>query len=516
MDVLIAGVVFLALGLWAGNYFASKGIEAKVQAAIGKTETETARKAAQIEERLAARVQEIEKLSASLEAATKEISEIKRENTELSSKEAAASERAASLEEQLENAKKEIVSTSAKLDTRIAEKEKLESEVSKLNTVVEKERKAAEEKIALLQDAEKKLSETFKAISQDALVKNSALFTEQAKQALSAILEAAKGDINVSKNEIEKLVQPIQDSLTRFEKNTREIEDGRIKDTSSLVTQIKGLEDARKVLETKTDELVNALKADPRKWGSWGEMQLRRVIEIAGMEKYCDFDEQVVFKQEGRRPDVIVRLPNNRCIVIDAKAALDAYTASFQAKDEAERAELLKRHSLNIRAHINELSKRKYEDIAPGSLDFVVMFVPGESVLASALDAAPELLEHGANNRVLLATPVTLIGLLRAVAYGWREEEIAKNARLISEQGKELYERLCKFLEHFAGIKRGLDGAVGSYNEAVGSLERRLLISGRRMKELDSGIKDELPEPVEIDLTTRSLKAQESGSPESD
>ncbi len=514
MDVLIAGIVFLALGLWAGYFFASKGLDAKVQAGIGKSQSEAALKAAQIEERLAARIQEIEKLSSSLENVEKNVSDLKRENTELSSKEAAASERAASLAEQLESAKKEIANVSAKLDVRIAEKEKLESEVSRLSTVVEKERKAAEEKIAILQDAEKKLSETFKAISQDALVKNSALFTEQAKQALSAILETAKGDINVSKSEIEKLVKPIQDSLTRFEKNTREIEEGRIKETTSLVTQIRGLEDARKVLETKTEELVNALKADPRKWGSWGEMQLRRVIEIAGMEKYCDFEEQVVFKQEGRRPDVIVRLPNSRCIVIDAKAALDAYTASFQAKDESERTELLKKHSLNIRAHISELSKRKYDEIAPGSLDFVVMFVPGESVLASALDAAPELLEHGANNRVLLATPVTLIGLLRAIAYGWREEEIARNARLISEQGKELYERLCKFLEHFAGIKRGLDSAVGSYNEAVGSLERRLLISGRKMKELDSGIKEELPEPSEIDLTTRSLKAPEISAPE--
>jgi DNA recombination protein RmuC len=481
---LTAGIVFLIIGIAIGAFAGIQLSKAKMQTLVAQARAENER--------------------------------LKQANTELSSMKAVSSERIAVVESQLRTVGEQRDDLQTKLDNAVQSKADLETKNGKLTTTLEMEREQSKEKIKLLESFDVRLKETFQALSQDALGRNNELFTNQATQVLNTILATAKGDFNVSKEQIEKLVQPIQDSLKRFDENTRAIEENRIRDTSSLVTQIKGFEDARRVLETKTTELVNALKADPRKWGSWGEMQLRRVIEIAGMEKYCDFEEQVVVKQEGgrARPDVIVKLPNHKSIVIDAKAALDAYTASFQAKDETERVECLKRHSENIRIHITSLSKRKYDDIVEGSLDFVVMFVPGESVLASALDAAPDLLDFGANNRVLLATPVTLIGLLRAVAYGWREEEIARNAKLISEQGKEIYERLCKFLEHFIGIKRGLDTAVGSYNDAVGSLERRLLPSGRRMKELDSGIKEDLPGLNEIDitLTTRALSAPEAGA----
>ncbi len=559
MDLIgmLVGVVGLVIGIVTTYYY----MKAKTDGAVEKATSASERERLLMEERLRVKETDIQRLNDDLTAMQKELTLISAEKTALTADAATFNERITNLERErsdlvqakneqtvkIESLNRELKSVSEQLGTATAnleqtdkrvrerdetiltlndkvsdketliasltqEKSDLETDIGVLRTSIDEEKKAAEERLQVYKNAEKSMIDAFKALSQDALGKNAELFTQQAKQALSAILEQTKGDIKVTKQEFEKLVKPIEESLEKFEKSAQAMETNRVKDTTSLVTQIKGFEDARKILETKTAELVSALKADPRKWGSWGEMQLRRVIQIAGMEKYCDFEEQSVIKADGKasRPDVIVKLPNNKSIVIDSKAVLDAYTSSFQAESEKDRMDLLKNHAKNIETHIKDLSKRNYEGVVKGSVDFVVMFVPGESVLASALDISPDLLDIGAEKNVLLATPVTLIGLLRAVAYGWREEELAKNARTISEESSKLYERICIFLEHFMGVRKGLENAVEYYNKAVGSLEKNVLPQGRKLKELSAGSHRELGEPEEINDRLRSLNAQEA------
>ena len=311
---------------------------------------------------------------------------------------------------------------------------------------------------------------------------------------------------------IDQLVRPLKESLEKVDTKIGELEKTRAGAYSELREQVRGLATAQLQLQAETGNLVTALRA-PHIRGRWGEIQLRRVVELAGMLQYCDFDEQTtVVTDDGRiRPDVIIRLPGNRTIVIDAKVPFDAFYESISTKDEVVRSARLKDHARLVRTHIGSLSKKSYWESVQPTPEFVLLFLPGETFYSAALEIDPKLIEDGVGKGVIIATPTTLIALLKAVSYGWRQEQMAENAKEVSELGKTLYDRLRVFTDHFANIGKGLDRALDSYNRGVGSLEGRVLRTARKFKERGAigGEDIEILEP--IDKATRPLSLDEGG-----
>ncbi|MDZ4743035.1 MAG: DNA recombination protein RmuC [Verrucomicrobiota bacterium] len=359
-------------------------------------------------------------------------------------------------------------------------------EIGQLTIQLENERQRSTGQIALLNEAQTKLSDAFKALSSEALQKNNQSFLDLAKQTMESFRESAKGDLEKRQEAIVQMITPVRETLSKFDEKIQSLEKDRVGAYEGLRQQVAQLADTQTKLHEQTGNLVTALrKPDVR--GRWGELQLKRVVEVAGMVEYCDFQTQEnVNTEEGRlRPDMIVRLPNGRNIIVDAKTPLAAYLEAVEAKDEPTRLLKLREHVAQIRTHMRQLgSKSYYEQFAP-TPEFVVLFLPGESFFSAALEQDPQLLESGAlESKVILATPTTLIALLKAVHYGWRQEKIAENARHISELGKELYSRIGTLTKHFADVGKELGQAVGKYNDAVGSLERSYYPSVRKFKEL--------------------------------
>ena len=383
-------------------------------------------------------------------------------------------------------------------------------ECARVGAQLEAAQEAAAEKVAVLQGAETRLREAFAALSSAALKQNNESFLQLARTSLGEFQRAAVTDLDGRHKALEAIVQPLRESLTRVDSKLQEVERGRIATHAQLGEQLRALTQAQQMLQSETSRLSRALRS-PNIRGQWGELQLRRVLENAGLVEGSHYElKESTQTEEGRlTPDAIVKLPGGKNVVLDAKVPLTAYLEAVESDDDAKRELKLRDHARQVKEHVARLANKSYWAHFQPTPDIVVMFIPGESLLTSALQADPALLEFSMNRGVMLASPLTLIALLRAIAYGWQQETIARNAQEISDLGRQLYDRISKLAEHFEGVGRSLAKSVQAYNSAVGTLESRVLVTARRLKDKGVTAPAEFPEPETIDQTPRPLGAPE-------
>ena len=350
--------------------------------------------------------------------------------------------------------------------------------------------------------------DAFQALAAEALRQNNQSFLDLARTSLGEFQKGATADLESRQKAMGELVEPINKALNSMDGKLQEIEKERHGHYARLTEQLKAVGAAHEKLHAETSNLVRALRS-PSVRGRWGEIQLKRVVEMAGMLEYCDFTEQETLTSDGGRlrPDLVVRLPGGKSVVVDAKTPLEAYLDAIEATDDATREARLKQHARQVRDHMVGLGSKAYWSQLEATPEFVVMFLPGEHFFGAALEQDPGLIEYGVDQGVIVASPTTLIALLRAVAYGWRQEKLADNARAISELGRALHERLAKMGEHFGKVGTHLDRAVGAYNDTVGSLESRVLVSARRFQDLGAAGSTEIEEVSGVERATRKLNA---------
>ncbi|HJN16738.1 MAG TPA: DNA recombination protein RmuC, partial [Armatimonadota bacterium] len=381
---------------------------------------------------------------------------------------------------------------------------------------LEEANRQLEEQRKLLDDAKTQLGDAFRALSSEALTASNKEFLVLAKQTLGAVVSETKGDIGKRQEAIDGLIKPLQESLKRYQEQVTGLEQKREKAYGSLEQQLSTVATTQQQLQSETRNLVTALRR-PEVRGRWGEITLKRVVEISGMAEHCDFDLQVsVDTEEGRlRPDLTVNLPNNRTIVVDAKATFDAYMDAIEAPDEESRKQALLRHAQHVRSQIRELSVKAYWDQFERTPDFVVLFLPGESLFSAAVEQDRDLTERAIQSKVLLATPTTLIALLKTVALSWREEQIIENAEEIARVSREFCDRVTTFAEHLGKVRQGLNSTTKAFNAAVSSWESRVLPSGRRVEELGGTTPGkEVPDLGPVETTLRELPSGDADGPE--
>lgn len=363
------------------------------------------------------------------------------------------------------------------------------------------------EKIAALNESREQLKESFSALSKHALDSNNESFLQLAQQKLGLFESRAQANLSEKEKSIETMLKPMADALKKTEQQISTIEKERKEAFGSITTQLKHVTEAQHGLQSETEQLVRALRR-PEVRGQWGELTLKRLAELAGMVNHCDFEEQAhteVDDGKNMRPDMIVRMPEKRELIVDAKTPLDAYLSAVQSNSQQEQEAHLKHHARKVRERMKELASKAYWSQFKQSPDFVILFIPGEQFLTSALDHDDKLLEDAFANRVILATPTTLVALLRSVAYGWQQASLSENAEQVRDLAQDLYKRLYTFCSHLQKVGKNLDDSVGNYNKAIGSLERQVLPGARKFTELGIQAKEELPLIDEIEKKARDI-----------
>jgi DNA recombination protein RmuC len=401
----------------------------------------------------------------------------------------------------------ELAGARSELDEIRGEASRLREQHARVTTELEHQRAAVPAQLALLEKAQHQLKDTFSALAGATLRNNNEEFLRLAQERLGNVQKEAATDLGKRQQALDELVRPIREALASVDRKLGEVEHNRVQTGTELQTLLKAVGQSQHQLRTETQQLVRALRA-PQVRGRWGEIQLRRVVEMAGMLHHCDFREQPSATTEtGRlRPDLLVTLPGERTVVIDAKVPLEAYLDAQEAQDDVTRQQCLQTHARQVREHMQKLSAKGYWEQFQPSPEFVVMFLPGEALFQAALQEDASLIEFGVTQRVFPASPITLIALLRAVAHGWREERMAKNAEEVSTLGKELYERVTKMTEHLDTLRTRLDGTVRAFNDTVGSYETRVLVTARRFKELGATSGRDIEPLQAIDTVPRVLQ----------
>jgi len=384
----------------------------------------------------------------------------------------------------------------------------LESDNIRLRTELESERRGGQQLEQMLAESREQLANTFNQLSREQFKHNSEQFLSLAQEKLAQFQMGARADLGERQKAVEDLVKPVREALEKTERHLHEVEKERKQSYGSIENYLRQMTDTQRELQNETARLVKALRR-PEVRGQWGQLSLRRLAELAGMVDHCDFYEEE-HRRTGSgdnavRPDMVIRLPEDREIVVDVKTPLDSYLSAIEADNDTDRQLHLKNHARKVRERVRELASKSYWDSFKKTPDFVVLFIPGDQFLSAAMDVDDSLLEDALRQQIVLATPTSFIALLRAVAYGWRQLSVAENAEKIRETGEELYRRLATFAEHLGRVGRSLDATVKHYNSAVGSLERQVMPGARRFPEMGIQSSKRIEEPEQLERTTRQI-----------